>query len=368
MVKCRGLTINVKLAAVVLTSVALVSLSCAPRASLRKISTANPIEIIDRSPRVYHIGFESIADSIATVRLARYLERGFLNEYSTTAIRNYAAIGDSARLDAIGEFLEALKEIRGGSRKEAGRHLKRAVELDPTFKPSYLLLARMLLRQGRLKEAFRIYMDIVTVDPTDSQALLGLGKCMMMLGDIENARKALVDAVIFDRSNLEAWQNLALVVGAEDKCIRVRDVPELALVRKRYGRHFDIIVDKSLEDCPAVATAWVVYASERAVWRYESKFKSYTGLTKYRPTYEEDIDCFMALAAAWNVLSVQDSILCETDYLDYLSKIAEEGYLVPHILFDYVCVDNPTAARDFSREVIQQIRKYINRFVIVPKG
>lgn len=116
------------------------------------------------------------------------------------------------------------------------------------------------------------------------------------------------------------------------------------------------------------ATAWMVFASQRAVWRYEGKYKQYMGVGKYQQTYEEDVDCFMALAAAWKVLSQQDTTVCDSNYFDHLDQVADEGYLVPHVLFDYVCIRDPLAARDFSTEVIDELRKYINQYVLVPRG
>jgi hypothetical protein len=142
----------------------------------------------------------------------------------------------------------------------------------------------------------------------------------------------------------------------------------LGYVREDRGRHYDLVIDDSLEDCPSQATAWIVFASQRAVWRYEGKFKQTLGITRYRPTYEEDIDCFMALAAAWRILSENDSVACSGGELDHMSKVAEDGYLVPHVLFDYVCLEQPLAARNFREAVIEQMRAYINDYVLVAGG
>jgi hypothetical protein len=128
------------------------------------------------------------------------------------------------------------------------------------------------------------------------------------------------------------------------------------------------VVDSSLEACPSRATAWIVFASERAVWRYEGKFKRTLGLTRYRRTYQEDIDCFMALAAAWKILSQGDSTRCEDDYLDFMDRVAGDGYLVPHVLFDYVCLEEPRAARNFRADVIDEMRAYIANYILVTGG
>ena len=346
---------------------ALAGLACGPRLVRQTAMVANPVEIIERSPRIYHIGFEVIADSMETARFSSYL-------MGTVDVELFLASLDTVAYDSVAvspardEYIKAKRRFAGGAGAAAARHLRRALDLDAAYRPSYLLLGKILFMQGRVKEAEEVFAKVVTWDVTNSEALTGLARCFMALGNLDDARKALVDAVIFDRVNLDAWENLHLLGVAEHFEVTSHDAPELALVRKQHGRHFDLIVDASVEDCPMQATAWIVFASQRAVWRYEGKFRDYMGIMKYEPTYEEDVDCFMALAAAWKVLLQQDTTICDSSYLDHLDRVADAGYLVPHVLFDYVCVRDPMAARGFSVEAIDELRKYVNRYVLVPRG
>jgi tetratricopeptide (TPR) repeat protein len=345
----------------------LAGLACAPYAVRQADMTTNPVEILERSPRIYHIGFESIADSMETQRLSTYLMGTIDTELFINSLQATEEF-EGAISPAQREYLKASKRFQAGAGGAAAQHLKRALELDPTFRPSYLLLGKLLFMQSRIKEAENIFTKVVTWDVTNSEALTGLARCFMALGNIDNARKALVDAVIFDRVNIEAWQNLHVLGAVQGFDIGSHDAPELALIRKGRGRHYDLIVDSSLRDCPMQATAWIVFASQRAVWRYEGKYKQLMGVRKYETTYEEDVDCFMALAAAWKVLGQQDTTVCESGYLDHLDNVADDGYLVPHVLFDYVCIRNPLAARDFSTEAIDEIREYVNRYVLLQGG
>lgn len=346
---------------------AVAGLACGPRLVRQNEMTANPVEIIERSPRIYHIGFEAIADSMETARLSRYL-MGTVDIELLLASLDAAGDDSTTVSPARAEYIRAKRRLEGGAGAAAAGHLRRALDLDPAYRPSYLLLGKILFMQGRVKEAAEVFTKVVTWDVANSEALTGLARCFMALGDLDNAQKALVDAVIFDRVNLDAWENLHLLGAAKHFEVASHDAPELALVRKQHGRHFDLIVDASVEECPMQATAWIVFASQRAVWRYEGKFRYYIGARKYKPTYEEDMDCFMALAAAWKVLLQQDTTICDSSYLDHLDRVADDGYLVPHVLFDYVCVKDPMAARGFSSEVIDELRKYINRYVLVPRG
>jgi tetratricopeptide (TPR) repeat protein len=349
----------------VLVGLAAVVLSCTPKLHPDKRFDLSPVEIIERSPRIYHIKFEAFSDSIDTVRAARYLK----HDWAEPADRGTTPGGtESERRLAEIEYWKARRRLAGGAGRAALQHVRKALEIDPGFKPSYVLLGKLLLAQGRVNEASDLFTKIVSWDVTNSDALVGLARCHMLRGQVDLARKALVDAIIFDRVNLEAWSVLERLGMAEKFTVTDHDLPELGLIRKAGGRHYDLVIDQSVEECASVASAWIVFTSQRAVWRYEGKFKYYTGKTKYAPTYEEDIDCYMALVAAWKVLGQQDSTGCDTAYLDHMSRVAEDGFLLPHVLFDYVCLEHPRAARGFSAEMIGRLRDYINTYVLVSKG
>jgi tetratricopeptide (TPR) repeat protein len=341
--------------------------ACAPSIPGRSYSTENPVEIIEKSPRVYHIVFEDFADSVETERAAAYLRWDYRSSSLAEVDTNRLHGGDGRDL-AVLEYTRAAQFYDAGARRRAIKHVKKAMDADPTYRPPYILLGNLLILQRRLDEARSLFTKVVTWDVTDSEALLGLARCYMYVGEMEQAKKALIDAVIFNRYNLEAWSSLDMMGSMESFDIADHELPMLGSVRKQRGRHYDLVLDSSLEECPTQATAWIVFVSQRAVWRYEGKFKDYSNQTKYAATYEEDIDCYMSLTAAWQVLAENDTSECDAGYLDHMSKVADEGYLVPHVLFNYVCLENPMAARGFPREVIEKMRAYINTYVIVSKG
>lgn len=334
---------------------------CVPPAFDPNLSS-NPIDVIERSPRIYHIGFEAIAESLNISLVSDYLERDLLADP-----RSVYGIEDTADSAAMGEYLAALASLDQGDFDDASLHLKNAIDHSPQFERPYILLANLLRERGEIKSAMQLYFKVLSFDKTSSKALSGLARCMLVVGDIESARKAFVDAVIFDRSNFEAWNGICLIAREYGFSVKILDVPELSYVKKKRGRHFDLIVDSSVKDCPAVATAWIVYASQRAVWRYEGKYKQQVGKTKYHHTLEEDVDCYMTLAAAWKLLSDEEKGNCDVSYLSHLTKLAEDGYLIPHILFDYCCARDPSLGKRFKPETVDLIRQYINRYVIVPK-
>jgi len=360
--------INGRIRLIVGLALCALSACCAPRVTGLGEDSVNPVEVLERSPRIYHIRFEGFADSLETELAAAYLKGGLDTEFVATAPDTSGSEDVSDRVLARIEFYKAVKRLRGGAGRASLDHIRRSMELDPGHQPSYVFLGNLLLAQGRVTDALDLFRRVLTWNPVNSEALVGLGRAYMFVGEPDSARSALVDAVIYNRTNLEAWRNLHILGSLQEFTVADHDIHVLAYTREDRGRHYDLVIDESLEDCPSLATAWIVFASQRAVWRYEDKFKRTLGITKYRRTYQEDIDCFMALAAAWRILSEGDSTVCEGEDLDHMSKMAQDGYLVPHVLFDYVCLEQPLAARNFRAEVIDQMREYVNDYVLVTGG
>jgi tetratricopeptide (TPR) repeat protein len=362
-------------AAVLAASFAMLSiLACSPALVNKHDLNRNPVEIIEESPRVYHIKFEDFADSLETVRVINYM--------AGTAPRGLYIpedVGDAeiSRSDsALIEYRKALKRFDAGAGQAGLIHIRRAIELDPGFLPSYVVLARAFMAEGQILRAKDLLDQIVARNPTNSEALIELARCHMYMGQFEDARATLIDAVIYERTNLDAWGELQRLGMIDDFDVATRDAPELAFVEKARGRNLDMIVDSSLVDCPMEASAWIVFASQRAVWQFEGKYQQRYGQPRYEKTYDEDVDCYMSLAVAWKVLSEQrdstatDSLSCADEYLDFLAEVSDGGHLVSHILMDYICLNSPGTARRLSPDVIDRMREYVDEFVIIrdPEG
>lgn len=343
--------------------------ACSPTLVNKQDLERNPVEIIEESPRVYHIKFEDFADSLETMRVTSYM--------AGTAPRGLyipedpAGVGVTRADSAHIEYRKALKRLEGGATEAGFMHIRRAIELDPGFMPSYVVLARIFLADGQILRAKELLDQVIARNPTNSDALIELATCYEYMGQLEDARTTLIDAVIFERTNLAAWGELKRLGMVDKFDVATRDAPELAFVEKLRGRNLDMVVDSSLVDCPMEASAWIVFASQRAVWQFEGKYQQRYGRTRYEKTYDEDVDCYMSLAVAWKVLSEQydstaaDTLSCEDEYLDFLAEVSDSGHLVSHILMDYICLISPETARRLPPDVIDRMRDYVDRFVIV---
>lgn len=85
----------------------------------------------------------------------------------------------------LGAILLKLREFEA-----AQKHLRRAIELAPTFAKPHEDLGRLLLEQGRAEEAVEVLKVATRLDPKAEMALFTLGRALSMVGDGDQADAA----------------------------------------------------------------------------------------------------------------------------------------------------------------------------------
>jgi protein O-GlcNAc transferase len=85
-----------------------------------------------------------------------------------------------------------------GQVSEAVGHLRRAIEVDPTYPRGYRLLGFAQLRQGDPTAAVEAFEQAWQLDPTSAETAYGLGVARGRLDDLEGARAALSTATYLD--------------------------------------------------------------------------------------------------------------------------------------------------------------------------
>ena len=107
------------------------------------------------------------------------------------ALYNRALVADEKL--AAGHYLVANALLRdpNGDLSVAEKHLLRAIEIDPTFSPGRLALARVYMRTERFEQAAPQLEAVVAVEPNLSEALYQLSRVYVRLKRKEDADRTL---------------------------------------------------------------------------------------------------------------------------------------------------------------------------------
>ncbi|MBX3746274.1 MAG: tetratricopeptide repeat protein [Verrucomicrobiae bacterium] len=91
-----------------------------------------------------------------------------------------------------------------GRTEEAGKHLRRCLELNPGLVDAYEILARMAYEQGNLEETLELCRQALNRGPANAELLNRMGRALMDLGQAEDAMGPLRQAVSLPRPTSES--------------------------------------------------------------------------------------------------------------------------------------------------------------------
>lgn len=121
---------------------------------------------------------------------------------------------DRARILEPGKFdwvyLLATVEAEQGKDEPAMRHLRRALEIDPSYVPAQLTLAGLLLKTGSTEAAGKLYRSVLEADPNSAIAWYGLGRVQSVKGDTAGSAVSYQKAVDLYPNYGQAHYALAL--------------------------------------------------------------------------------------------------------------------------------------------------------------
>ena len=81
-----------------------------------------------------------------------------------------------------------------GRYEESNKHLRKAIELEPSYPVSYYLLAEVLLQEEKHKEAIGYFRQAIERMPDDAEALMGLSRALLGLNQTAEALQELQKA------------------------------------------------------------------------------------------------------------------------------------------------------------------------------
>jgi Flp pilus assembly protein TadD len=126
----------------------------------------------------------------------------------------------NVRLVALGTMRAVTLHNLGVALVDDGRvdqgqvHLRRAIELHPTYAKAHNSLGVMLARQDRLAEAMDYYREAVELEPGFADAHYNLGVALGRSGDSEGAATAYRAAAEADPLHADARTNLGVLLAA----------------------------------------------------------------------------------------------------------------------------------------------------------
>jgi hypothetical protein len=96
------------------------------------------------------------------------------------------------------------------------------------------------------------------------------------------------------------------------------------------GSGGEVVLSRELMDKhQAVTAAWTAYGLTRQLWATEKFFQTFPGESRYRPTFEEEVEAREALATLWEAAKKQVHV--EDPYLDHLLEVVADGYLREYV-------------------------------------
>jgi tetratricopeptide (TPR) repeat protein len=120
---------------------------------------------------------------------------------------------------------EAQAALRKGQQLLVEKHdpkasvesLKKAVKLDPTFGPAFILLGAAYVQQGDWPDAKSAFENASKLEPQNSEALLGLGVALNAQQDFSGAQKCLQHSLELNPGSAEAHYELGKSLWAQKK-------------------------------------------------------------------------------------------------------------------------------------------------------
>ncbi|MDE0271786.1 MAG: sulfotransferase, partial [Gammaproteobacteria bacterium] len=186
----------------------------------------------------------------------------------------------------LGAILLKLREFEA-----AQKHLRRAIELAPTFAKPHEDLGRLLVEQGRPAEAVEVLRAATRLDPKAEMAFFTLGRALSMAGDSDQADAA------FEASFALNPQRRKLALAAEH---------HKAGRREEASRQYRALLAESPNDVDAMRLLAGILASQSDVEEAEALLRKAVSLApdyalafldlgrlfQEQHRYAEAIECF----------------------------------------------------------------------------
>ncbi|MBN2494571.1 MAG: tetratricopeptide repeat protein [Deltaproteobacteria bacterium] len=230
------------------------------------------------------------------------------------------------------------------------------------FQPDcYLALSHIgdcHLFSGQPGKALGFYERAIAANGFDHRTWYYKGNALNKLGRFAEARQAYIEALArFPRhgNSLDVLQALEKTYGVKV----VRDLFAPQAFARREGEAVAVYFDPG---GPA-STAWLAYASAKAVWIGEPAHrKARTGAEAEAWSPTQELECLGALISTYADVKASGEGVAVRQ-LDRLLRIAKAGYLGEFILWEAASRIYPDVMQEQSS--YERMKEFIRRFVVV---
>lgn len=237
--------------------------------------------------------------------------------------------------------------------------LDRAQTRDPDYSRIDVLKGKIYYNRGRYRAAIKQFDMAIKKNPIDFLAYKHRGDCYRKTEKPEKALDDYILSIIYNRNYSDAWDAVK-DLGKKMGFITYRSpfVP-LYSFQKLDNDKIRIYFDDTER------TRWMPYSFTKAVWRYEPGFfYEKTGLTEYRPTPEEEIECIRNMTWAYNTFRLHGKS-GKDPILDRLERIQYRFFLREFVLFEILSPKNPEILLTPGPRYREDLIDYIKEFVLL---
>jgi len=251
------------------------------------------------------------------------------------------------------------KFMSQGHFARAMEKLDRAQTRDSSYSGIDVLKGKIYYKTGRYRAAIKQFDIAIKKNPIDFRAYKYRGDCYRKREKLDKALDDYILSIIYNRNYKEAWDALE-DLGKEMKFAIYRSpfVPLYSFQKLDNGKIRIYFDDRE-------RTRWMPYSFTKAVWKYEpGYFHEKTGLTEYRLTIDEEIECIRNMTWAHNTFRLYGK--AEKDPLiDRLESIQYRFFLREFVIFEILSPENPEILLTLAPRYREDIVDYIKEFFLL---
>lgn len=242
-----------------------------------------------------------------------------------------------------------------------------AAEADPHLYEAALYAGDTAFEQKDLKTAAVWFARAIAIDPDRETAYRYWGDAIKNYsGDPYSAKDKFIDAIVAEPYNRLAWQGIKQWAQIEKAVLMAPRIerPAAPVVDPNDPKKITINIDPAMTDekTHPGGTAWIMYPSERALYRGEKFRKEFPDEKEYRHTLKEEDEALSLVVAMLSENLSKPEKLDES--LRNLVELKSAGMLDCWILIngaDQGIAQDYDAYREQHRQLLHD---YLSRFVV----